>query len=93
MPWAVVTLNAVVDGEIAALPADMRARLVRLTGLIEQIGFEALPRDAVKHLRKTVGASDNRPRRHFARDLRHGKRPTRGYPARLRQEDAEDAAA
>lgn len=28
----------------------MRARLVRLTELIEQIGFEALPRDSVKHL-------------------------------------------
>jgi phage-related protein len=53
MPWTVVTLNAAVDGEIAALPADMRARLVRLTELIEQIeqiGFEALPRDCVKHL-------------------------------------------
>ena len=50
MPWTVVTLNAAVDHEIAALPADMRARLVRLTELIEQIGFEALPRDSVKHL-------------------------------------------
>jgi phage-related protein len=50
MPWTVVTLSAAVDGEIAALPADMRARLVRLTELIEQIGFEALPRDYVKHL-------------------------------------------
>src|SRR6266704_139725 len=50
MPWTVVTLGAVVDGEIAALPADMRARLVRLTELIEQIGFEALPHDSVKHL-------------------------------------------
>jgi hypothetical protein len=39
-----------VDEEVTALPADMRARLVRLTGLIEQIGFEALPRDSVKHL-------------------------------------------
>ncbi len=28
----------------------MRARLVRLTNLIEQIGFEALTRDSVKHL-------------------------------------------
>jgi len=28
----------------------MRARLVRLTELIEQRGFEALPRDSVKHL-------------------------------------------
>jgi phage-related protein len=50
MPWTVEALNAVVAGEIAALPADMRARLVRLTNLIEQIGFEALPRDSVKHL-------------------------------------------
>src|SRR5262245_26591759 len=50
MPWTVVTHSAAVDGEIAALPADMRARLVRLTELIEQIGFEALPRDCVKHL-------------------------------------------
>src|SRR5712691_5194992 len=50
MPLTVETLNALVDEEIAALPADMRARLVRLTELIEQIGFEALPRDSVKHL-------------------------------------------
>jgi len=50
MPWTVVTLGAVVDGEIAALPADMRARLVRMTELIEQIGFDALPRNSVKHL-------------------------------------------
>jgi phage-related protein len=50
MPWTVGTLGAVVDGEIAALPADMRARLVRLTELIEQIGFDALPRNSVRHL-------------------------------------------
>ena len=50
MPWTVETLNALVDEEVAALPADMRARLVHLTELIEQIGFEALPRDSVKHL-------------------------------------------
>jgi phage-related protein len=50
MPWTVEALNASVAEEIAALPVDMRARLVRLTGLIEQIGFEALPRDSVKHL-------------------------------------------
>ena len=50
MPWTVETLNALVDEEVAALPADMRARLGRLTELIEQIGFEALPRDSVKHL-------------------------------------------
>jgi phage-related protein len=50
MRWVVETLNPTVDAEIGALPADMRARFVRLTELIEQLGFEALPRDSVKHL-------------------------------------------
>ena len=50
MPWIVETLNTVVDEEIEALPADMRARLARLSGVIEQVGFEALPRDSVAHL-------------------------------------------
>lgn len=42
--------NRLVENEIEKLPTDMRARLSRLTGLIEQHGFEALPRDSVKHL-------------------------------------------
>ena len=46
----VKTLNPTVDTETGALSADMRARFVRLTELIEQTGFEALPRDSVKHL-------------------------------------------
>lgn len=50
MRWAVGTLNAAVDAEIAALPKDMRARFVRLTDIIEQIGFDGLPRDSVRHL-------------------------------------------
>jgi phage-related protein len=54
MPWNVETLNAAVDAEIDALPRDMRARLVRLTDVIEQIGFEALPRDSVKHLEEKL---------------------------------------
>lgn len=50
MQWTVETLNAAVDAEIEALPADMRARLVRLVDVIEQVGLQALPRDSVKHL-------------------------------------------
>jgi hypothetical protein len=50
MQWTVGVLNAAVAAEIAALPPDMRARLARLSELIQQIGFEALPRDSVKHL-------------------------------------------
>lgn len=50
MGWAVVSLNEVVDAEIEALPVDMRARLVRLSELIEEHGLDALPRDTVSHL-------------------------------------------
>lgn len=50
MTWTVSALNQLVKDEIEALPIDMRARLSRLTSLIEQHGFEALPRDTVEHL-------------------------------------------
>lgn len=50
MRWTVQTLNPAVDGEIAALPADMQALYLRFADTIEQAGFEGLPRDAVKHL-------------------------------------------
>jgi phage-related protein len=50
MRWAFQTLNAVVDTEVKALPADMQARFLRFGDIIEQIGFEGLPRDAVRHL-------------------------------------------
>lgn len=43
-------MSEIVDAEVEALPVDMRARLVRLSELIEQHGLDALPRDAVDHL-------------------------------------------
>jgi hypothetical protein len=48
--WTVETLNAAVDAEIEALPRDLRARLVRITTLIESVGLARLPPDTVKHL-------------------------------------------
>ncbi len=50
MAWTVETLNAAVDAEVAALPDDMRSRLVRLSTIIERSGLTALPWDSVKHL-------------------------------------------
>lgn len=38
--WTVSTLNKTVDAEIEALPADMRARLVRISELIAAVGLE-----------------------------------------------------
>ena len=43
-------MNAVVDAEIKALPADMQARFLRFAEIIEQAGFAGLPRDSVRHL-------------------------------------------
>jgi len=48
--WTFATLNATVDAEIRALPADMQARFLRYGDIIERAGFEGLPRDSVKHL-------------------------------------------
>jgi phage-related protein len=50
MRWTVEVFNSAVTAEIEALPNDMRARLSRYVSLIQEFGFQALPRDAVKHL-------------------------------------------
>lgn len=50
MRWRVEILNERVAGEIAALPADMQARFLRLAERIEQLGLESLREPHVKHL-------------------------------------------
>jgi phage-related protein len=48
--WTVETLNDLVDSEIAGLPADLRARLVRIAELIVEHGPDRLPRAYARHL-------------------------------------------
>ena len=50
MPWTVETLNAVVDAEVSALPADMRAQLARISFMIQEFGLERMREPHVKHL-------------------------------------------
>lgn len=50
MRWTVETLGPVVDAEIAALPAALRARLIRLAETIEAVGLEQLREPHVKHI-------------------------------------------
>ena len=50
MPWTVETLNAVVDRELEALPADMRARFVRICELIGAVELERAGLPHVRHL-------------------------------------------
>ena len=51
MAWTVETLNETVDAELAELPADMRARLVRISELIESVGLPNLKEPHVRHIR------------------------------------------
>jgi phage-related protein len=50
MAWSVEILNEAVAAEIAALPADMQARFLRLSDRISQAGLESLGELHVKHL-------------------------------------------
>jgi len=50
MKWTVETLNDVVDLELEALPADMRARFIRVVELIETFGLQSVGHPHVKHL-------------------------------------------
>ena len=49
--WTVETLNETVDAELAELPTDMRARLVRISELIESVGLSNVREPHVRHIR------------------------------------------
>ncbi|MEO8520572.1 MAG: type II toxin-antitoxin system RelE/ParE family toxin [Acidobacteriota bacterium] len=51
MAWTVETLNETVDAELAELPADMRARLVRISELITSVGLPNVKEPHVRHIR------------------------------------------
>jgi phage-related protein len=48
--WRVEVLNEIVQEELDALPGDIRARLIRLSNHIRQVGLETLREPQVKHL-------------------------------------------
>lgn len=50
MAWAVETLNATVNEELEALPADMRARFVRISNLIAEVGLQHVGAPHLKHV-------------------------------------------
>ena len=50
MRWTVEIFNAAVAAQMDALPLDMRGRMARMIGIIQTMGFSALPRDSVKYL-------------------------------------------
>jgi len=50
MAWAVKLLDDRVQGELEALPADMKARFRRSVELIQAYGLESMHEPHVKHL-------------------------------------------
>ena len=50
VPWRVEILNEIVAAEIAALPADMQPRFLRLAARIASVGLESLREAHVEHL-------------------------------------------
>jgi phage-related protein len=54
MQWTVETIGPVVDAEIEALPADMRAKLVFISDLIESMGLAQVREPYVKHIRGSL---------------------------------------
>lgn len=50
MGWTVETLNNIVDEELDALPADMRARFIWISKLIQEHGLHNVREPYVKHI-------------------------------------------
>jgi len=50
MHWTVLFLNAEVEAELEALPADIRASFERIVHLIELAGLERVHEPYIKHL-------------------------------------------
>jgi phage-related protein len=69
MAWTVETLNATVDAEVNALPADMRAQLTRISFMIREFGLERMHEPHVKHLQGPIWEMRMRGRDGISRAL------------------------
>ena len=69
MPWTVETLNEAVDQELEALPADLRARFVRVTQLIEDVGLPNVRKPHVRHVKESIWEIRIRSKAGIARAL------------------------
>ena len=91
MPWTVETLNEAVNAELANLPADMRARFVRVAELIEAVGLPSVREPHVRHVRGAIWEIRLKGKAGIARALYAAVRGQRRRGAGVREEDAENA--
>jgi hypothetical protein len=74
-------LNETVDAELAELPEDMRARLVRISELIGSVGLPNVKEPHVSpYPRPALGDSPQGKIRHSTRALRHRNGAACGNP-------------
>lgn len=83
MNWTVETLDTVVDAEIAALPADMRAQFSRISALIEEIGLDHVREPHVKHLEERLWEMRMKGKDGISRALYVTTRPKRVVVVRV----------
>ena len=69
MASTVETLNAAVDAEVSALPADMRAQLTRISFMVQEFGLEQMREPYVKHLHGPIWEMRMRGRAGISRAL------------------------
>lgn len=69
MTWSVETLDHRVDSELSALPADIRAKFVRISNLIEEVGLPALGMPHIRHLEGPIWELRMKGREGIARGL------------------------
>lgn len=50
MTWSAETLDAIVDAELAVLPADQLAKFIRIGEMIESLDLNNIREPHVKHL-------------------------------------------
>ena len=83
MPWTVETLNEAVDQELEALPADLRARFVRVTQLIEDVGLPNVRKPHVRHVKESIWEIRIRSKAGIARALYVTTNPQRVVVVRV----------
>ena len=92
MAWTVETLNETVDAELAGLPPDMRARLVRIAQLIESVGLPNVKEPHVCHGRGQLWEIRLKGKaRHCTRAVHHRARAACRDRQSIHQKDREDA--
>jgi phage-related protein len=50
MRWTVETLHHTVDADMSMLPIDLRARMIRIMEMVENVGLDQLREPHVKHI-------------------------------------------